>query len=147
MLYYKDMWDKQKSEYSEGKLCTYTKFKFNFGLEKYLILLKNFEQRRRLTRLRISAHRLRIELGRYQGTLRQDRVCVRCTSGEVEDELHFIFSCDKFKEERKELLKCVLLSCPNFASLNLQDRLNWIMNTENLDILTHLSNYILKNET
>jgi hypothetical protein len=40
----------------------------NFGYENYLSIIKNFEQRRRLSKLRISAHKLQIEIGRYQGT-------------------------------------------------------------------------------
>jgi hypothetical protein len=27
-----------------------------------------------------------VEIGRYQGTLRENRICCRCTSGQVEDE-------------------------------------------------------------
>jgi hypothetical protein len=38
----------------------------------YLSIIKNFEQRRRLSKLRISAHKLQIEIGRYQGILREN---------------------------------------------------------------------------
>jgi hypothetical protein len=82
-------------KHSEGKLCNYSKFKTNFGLEKYLCILKSFEQRRNFTRFRISSHRLQIERGRYQGALRQDRLCLRCTSGEIDDEKHVLISCSK----------------------------------------------------
>jgi hypothetical protein len=56
----------------EGKLRTYLKIKTNFGYENYLSIIKHFEQRRRLSKLRISAHKLQIEIGRYQGTLREN---------------------------------------------------------------------------
>jgi hypothetical protein len=36
---------------------TYLKIKTNFGYENYLSIIKNFEQRRRLSKLRISAHK------------------------------------------------------------------------------------------
>ena len=147
MLHYKNIWHKQLLEQSSGKLCTYIKFKSNFGLENYLTMMKSFEQRRRLTRFRISAHRLLIELGRYQGTLRQDRICVRCTSGQVEDEKHFLLSCDKFREDRNNLLRCISKSCPNFMNLDIHSRFIWIMNTENVEILSNLSNFIKNNET
>jgi hypothetical protein len=39
----------------------------NFGYENYLSIIKNFEQRRRLSKLRISAHKLQIEIGRVPG--------------------------------------------------------------------------------
>ena len=76
---YKENWGKQMLKHSEGKLCSYSIFKTNFGLEKYLCILKSFEQRRNFTRFRISSHRLQIERGRYQGALRQYRLCLRCT--------------------------------------------------------------------
>jgi hypothetical protein len=47
-----------------------------------LFVNNNFEQRRRLSKLRISAHKLQIEIGRYQDTLRENRICCRCTSGQ-----------------------------------------------------------------
>jgi hypothetical protein len=43
------LWTKQAHSLKEGKLRTYLKIKTNFGYE-------NFEQRRRLSKLRISAH-------------------------------------------------------------------------------------------
>jgi hypothetical protein len=47
-------------------LSTYLTVKNNFGFEKYLDKIKNFEQRRTLTRFRISTHKLAIETGRYK---------------------------------------------------------------------------------
>jgi hypothetical protein len=50
---------------ANGKLCSYILFKSNFGCEKYLSVINNIEIRKRFTRLRLSAHSLRIEKGRY----------------------------------------------------------------------------------
>ena len=47
---YKENWGKQMLKHSEGKLCSYSKFKTYFGLEKYLCILKAFEQRRNFNR-------------------------------------------------------------------------------------------------
>ena len=63
--FYEEHWRKQRKKQADGKLCSYICFKTNDGLEKYLLLLKNSEQRKNLTRLRLSAHRLHIEQGRY----------------------------------------------------------------------------------
>ena len=38
-----------KDRFSDGKLSTYITVKNNFGFEKYLDKIKNFEQRRTLT--------------------------------------------------------------------------------------------------
>ncbi len=75
--YYEKSWQKLRNNNSEGKLCSYSKFKSKFCLENYLTIIKSFEQRRNFTRLRISAHKLEIERGRYQGVPRQNRRCPR----------------------------------------------------------------------
>ena len=59
--FYEKQWRKQRKKQTDDKLCSYICFKTNFGLEKYLLLLKNSEQRKNLTRFHISAHRLYIE--------------------------------------------------------------------------------------
>ena len=67
-------WEKNASVYSNGKLRCYLLFKCNFGFENYLSIVRSFEHRKNMTKLRISAHKLQIEVGRYQGTLLQNRV-------------------------------------------------------------------------
>ena len=79
-------------QYSEGKLRTYTTFKVHFGFENYLSVIGNFEHRRCLTKLRISAHRLHIETGRYQGIPPHQRLCGQCDSEEVEMKFIFYFA-------------------------------------------------------
>jgi hypothetical protein len=107
---------------TNGKLRTYITFKSNFGREKYLSVLKSFEQ------LRISCHQLKFETGRYQGTLLQDRKCEHCSSGEVEDEYHLLFHCNKLENDRNLLLKEIAKISSNFKRLNSKDKLVWLMN-------------------
>ena len=116
---------------TNGKLRTYTTFKSNFGREKYLSVLKSFEQRRCLTQLRISCHQLKIETDRYHGTLLHDRKCECCSSGEVEDEYHFLFHCNKLENDQNPLLKEIAKSSPNFKRLNSKEKLVWLMNMVN----------------
>ena len=107
--------------------------------------LKSFEQMRCLTQLRISCHQLKIETGRYHGTLLQDRKCERCSSGEVEDEYHFLFHGNKLENDRNLLLKEIAKSCPNSKRLNSKDKLVWLMNTEEQSVFTTIATFILKN--
>jgi hypothetical protein len=39
----------------------------------------------------MSAHRLNIEVGRYNKTPRNERFCKKCNTGEIEDEMHFFY--------------------------------------------------------
>ena len=79
----------------DGKLVTYLFLKTNFGLEKYLTLINNFNYRKSICRFRVSAHRLYIETGRYTNIPRNERLCKNCSANEIEDEAHFLIKCDK----------------------------------------------------
>ena len=114
-----------------------------FGFENYLLLLRSHEHRKNFARLRISSHRLRIEQGRYQDTLRHNRIRLRCTSGEVDDEKHFLFSCTSSPLER-QCLYGKLTSCRNFDKLNSSQKLIWILSSENVDILLSVCKLIEK---
>ena len=140
LLNWKNLISKQ-----DGKLDSYSTFKANFGLEKYLLIMNNFEQRRIFTRMRISAHSLQIEHGRYQGVPRQERRCLRCTSSQVEDEKHFLFVCNKFTDDRSNMLQIIHNVCPNFQQLSHEHQLIWVMNTENCNILSSVAKFILNN--
>ena len=57
-----------------------------------------------MARLRGGTAELVMEVGRWQGMRREDRVCKDCGNGEVEDIDHFVMRCDYLAEEisRKE---------------------------------------------
>jgi hypothetical protein len=139
-----ELWKNQMKQYSEGKLRTYTTFKVHFGFENYLSVIGNFEHRRCLTKLRISAHRLHIETGRYQGIPPHQRLCEQCDSGEVEDEIHFLLCCSKFREERQQLFKTISQSCNNFLQLNPRENFYWLMTCEDVSVLKELCHFIYK---
>ena len=61
---YSNDWLLANEMLKDGKLSTYLFLKTNFRLEKYLTLLRP-EYRKPICRLRVSAHRLLIEMGRY----------------------------------------------------------------------------------
>ena len=110
-------WKKQINQFSDSKLKIYNICKNNFGLEKYLTIVNNFELRRSFTKLRTSSHRLQIELGRYQGVPRHNRICTKCSSNVIEDELHFLFECSKYDEDRESMLFEITTACSNFRNL------------------------------
>lgn len=92
-----------------------------------------------LTRLRISAHNLRIETGRYgrQRIERNDRICQCCVSGDLEDEYHFILICPAFKELQSQYIKKYYYTRPSmFKFIEL-------LRTTNKQILIKLSKYII----
>jgi hypothetical protein len=91
----------------------------------------------------ISAHKLQIEIGRYQGTLRENRICCRCTSGQVEDEIHYLLHCTCHANHREIFTTYLTSECQNFQNLDDKCKLIWILNNEDPTILRYLCQYLL----
>ena len=91
---------------NSSKLKLYSHLKTDIGVEKYLFNLPNFKHRQALTKLRLSSHRLQIEIDRHtSGDNRipqEDRICPLCHNG-VEDEVHFLLKCPIYKNIRKHI--------------------------------------------
>ena len=109
-------------------------------LEKYLTLLRP-EFRKPICRLRVSAHLLLIEMGRYNNTPRTERIYKNCMCNEIEDEEYFIIRCNKFTKER-ELFELILSKVKYFTHLPYKQKLFWILNCEELDILNSLDRFL-----
>lgn len=138
---YSNDWLLTNEMLKDGKLSTYLFLKTNFGLEKYLTLLRP-EYRKPICRLRVSAHRLLIEMGRYNNTPRTERICKNCMCNEIEDEEHFIIRCNKFTKEREELFELISSKVRHFTHLQDKQKLFWILNCEELDILNSLGRFL-----
>ena len=61
------------------------------------------EKRKNFTKLRVSAHDLKIEMGRYNGTQVINRSCNYCENSQLEDEFHFMLDCTKYDSFRTTL--------------------------------------------
>lgn len=86
---------------TKKKLRTYRLLKQDFGMESYLEDIHDKSVRKCLSSFRISAHRLRIERGRYVGEKPEDRLCITCNT--IEDEIHFLCQCQNYENQRKIL--------------------------------------------
>ena len=71
------------------------------------IILKS--DRSNIAKLRMCAHNLEIEKGRYFQINRTERFCKICNDLEIEDENHFLWQCEKYRKEREILFKKVSL--------------------------------------
>ena len=91
-----------------NKLRVYRQFKSCFSREPYIECVRNRNQRSFLTRLRVSAHSLAIELGRRTRPITPylRRTCTYCqpndtnTGGSIDTEIHFLVFCDRFEYTR-----------------------------------------------
>ncbi len=140
---FQDNWAKEKTKLTTGKLRTYFTFKYNSQLEHYLDGIDNFETRSAIAKFRLSAHKLKIETGRYNKTPVESRLCENCINNSIEDELHFLFNCPLYSQERAILMSYVSSECPNFSSLSVSNQFIWLLSCENTNILRELGNFLI----
>ena len=109
--------------HSFSKLDYYNKYKTQFGFEKYLEVVTNEGLRKEMSCFRLGSHKLEIELGRYAGVERSDRLCKLCSCRQIESEFHFLLCCPMYSVCRHKYFgttswptvqKCVnIMSCTN----------------------------------
>ena len=118
-VYSKKWFEQLNANHENNKLRTYCKFNHEFEPEKSLFTVKKLVNRRLFTQLRISAHDLHIETGRYnkpEKTPVSNRLCRFCNLNKVEDEFHVLMDCDFYKDLR-EVLFTNLAKCSLFDQL------------------------------
>ena len=92
------------------KVYLYASFKTIFKFESYLDYIEEFTAGCTLAKLRVSAHNLQIETGRFSKTKLLQIMCFfpyRKTPNTlaVEDEIHFLLACSLFNEERQKFFR------------------------------------------
>jgi hypothetical protein len=94
------------------KCVLYRTYKEDFGLEKYLSVLP-MSLRMPLCKFRTSNHKLPIERGRYNNTLRHQRVCNLCELDKLGDEYHLLLECQTLRILRKKYIPLKFWKRPN----------------------------------
>ena len=136
--YFKEIHDQTKNPIAR----TYSLFKTDFKIEPYLDLIKNYKYRKAFTKLRTSSHALRIETGRHGATKCpiHERLCSLCNV--IEDEPHFLISCTRYRDERKEMFDVCLLNNAQFTRMNENDKFIYLMKSNKQNNLYHISKFI-----
>ena len=70
----------------------------------YIDICKLKSDRSFLSKFRLSAHSPAIGKGRYSNIERQNRVCLSCDTGAVENEYHFFSTCPHYIYLRKTFI-------------------------------------------
>ena len=133
---YRHYWDQIKN--TKHRLEFYNKFApTEYRMEPYIIKNSNKTKRRNLTKLRISSHRLGIEIGRYQHISKADRLCNTCD--DIDDELHFLDTCSKYNSVRNEFINDMRLK----YKFNIKTPSDCMMHDE---LHSHLACYLNQKE-
>jgi ribosomal protein L32 len=120
----------------------YRDVKDDFELEKYLLNIKNKKVRSSLTKLRISAHTLKIEMGRYHKPAKIPvdlRLCERCN--EVENEYHLVMKCSMYNNIRNTLF-CNVEEAINTRSMPEMDKFKFLMSSQDYEVNNMFANFI-----
>ena len=125
--------DLEKSEV----LQLYKNVKSEFCYEIYLDKLP-FDLRTYICKIRLSAHNLHIQTGRYGRNRipRPERYCMYCTSRDVEDEYHFIIKCPCFQSFRRKYIPRNYFVNPSMF------KFVQLIKSEDIDIITNLAHFL-----
>ena len=87
-----------------------------------------FHYRKYITRMRCGSSFLRIEVGRWEKLDREDRKCLVCVTGAVEDEKHFLLDCYIYGKD-KEIMFQEIKDCTSrhWDFERMKKRRKWLM--------------------
>ena len=94
---------------SSSKLRTYSLVKKSLCVEPYILNIKGNHLITAMARYRMSSHDLKIERGRFNNPITpiNQRICTRCESNEIDDEIHLLLHCNAMNNEREILLNSI----------------------------------------
>ena len=75
-------------------------------------------------KLRLGTLKLEIETARFQGIEQNQRKCRLCRSGDIEDETHFLFSCDKLESIRTSPISALVSKQPALQNMSNHEKFN-----------------------
>ena len=87
--------------YKNEKNNLFTQTKELFKKERYLNL-HNFNNRNAITKVRLSSHNFAINTTKWYNLQEDMKICKNCEKKEIENEIHIIFSCNKYDNIRKK---------------------------------------------
>ena len=103
------------------------------------------DHRSAFTKLRLSAHKLEIEMGRYTSIKNRkepkDRTCKFCKNV-CEDEEHFMVACSLYDDLREDLYNKIYEKYTFFKDYNQSKKFIWLMSNVDPVIMSLVSRYI-----
>ena len=120
------------------KLRTFKLYKNVFEYENYLDFVRNDKFRTALSRVRCAAHKLAIEEGRYNNTLVNARICLKCNMNCVENEYHFILICPFYRNLRNDIFPRYYCHWPTIH------KFEYLLSCKSKSLTVKLAKYVYK---
>ena len=123
--------------FNSPKAANYRIFKNELRLEDYLIKLPS-KMATVFCKFRLSNFKLPVEVGRWRGVNREDRICHLCNVG-IGDEFHYLFNCTDaiISNSRKLFIRKQFYNRPNCLKFEL------LFNTKSMICLKNLCKFII----
>ena len=109
-------WSSQLNMSSSSSSNIYKIFKTTFEQSTYIDVLSPILCKC-LMSYRIRNHRLPVEVGRWQSTPLNERLCSYCKSG-IGDKYHYLLVCNNLRNERSKFVKTYYYKHPTQTLLN-----------------------------
>ena len=137
-----DMWDNEIL--LNRKLVTFNNVKESHDPDYYIYHIDDRHARKYLASFRLSCHSLRIEVGRYKGTPRQERICECCDMSVIENEEHFMTTCPLYSNNRVHLYRELdNIGCENWNECTSDtEKLMYLLQPRNIQTATLVIKYI-----
>ena len=94
--------------------------------------------------MRLSSHRLNIEVGRYTRTPVNLRTCNICSSSDIEDEFHLMCVCSKYSDIRNNLFEAISKFVVNFDTLSLEENFLMLLSSQQSNVNLLVVDYVNK---
>ena len=140
-----DLYNDKRQNDNGNKLRTFRKYKNVIEEEKYLALVNNWNARRNITKMRISAHNLPIEAGRHKRNGKvpiNERVCDLCNTKVIGDEFHIIMKCPVLRNARSKFVDKLHEIFPHFQHANEETQFVFIMQCGDADLCRVMCEFI-----
>ena len=133
----------QNALINESSKLTFFRSVYTMGYRPpYIDILKNVKDRAAICKIRISAHNLMIEKGRYLNIPKTDRNCPICNVGQIENEEHFLLHCKEYTSKRLVMLSKINKKISSNCETN--KIVNLLINSSSEFCLKLTSSYIIE---
>ena len=78
----------------------------------------------------------------YDQTPHNDRFCLVCNSGMIEDEFHFLLHCPKYSIPREKFYNQIQHNFVDFNQLSSTELIIKLMNSQNFSLNSHLLKFV-----
>ena len=120
------------------KSRTYILYKYEYLAKPCVECVNNRAHRSALANFRCGILLLRVERGGFNAIPLEFRRCVFCEYNVVEDEYQFFFSCNLYNDLRSSLFDYLRQDVPDFDTLDLNDKMIYLMSRNAIKKLLNL---------